>query len=68
MKYLIIMISLMLLPGCANMMGLVEDGADAAARGINEYCGNTDADFRAGFRAEVNEAAAPHSAAITCAE
>lgn len=53
--------------GCAQLLKLQGQSAEKAAQAIEAYCDNTDADFRAQFRAEVNAKAFPNSAEITCA-
>ena len=54
--------------GCAQLLKLQGQSAEKAAQAISAYCKNTDATFRANFRAEVNAKAAPNSAEITCAQ
>jgi len=58
---------LMVLPaGCAQLEKLTADAATQAARGVVEYCKNTDQAFRARFQQQLNTASAPHTLAITC--
>lgn len=66
MKIAIVLLTLFVV-GCAQLLKLQGQTAEKAAQAIEEYCKNTDADFRAKFRAEVNAKAAPNSAQIICA-
>lgn len=68
MKMLSVLLALLMLSGCAQLLKLQGQSAEKAAQAIAAYCENTDAAFRAKFRAEVNAKAAPNSAAITCAQ
>lgn len=67
MKALIALLTaLFFVAGCAQLLKLQGQSAEKAAQAIEAYCRNTDADFRAKFRAEVNAKAFPNSAEITC--
>lgn len=66
MKTLFVLIAVVMLSGCAQILKLQGQAAEKAAQAIEHYCANTDESFRADFRANVNEKAAPHSAQITC--
>jgi hypothetical protein len=68
MKTLIVVLALASLCGCAQLLKLQGQTAEKAAQAIEAYCKNTDATFRANFKAEVNAKAAPNSAEITCAQ
>lgn len=59
-------LALIALAGCAQLLKLQGQSAEKAAQAIEAYCKNTDAEFRAKFRAEVNARAFPNSAEITC--
>jgi outer membrane biogenesis lipoprotein LolB len=67
MKTLSLIIAIFMLSGCAQLLKLQGQAAEKAAQAIEQYCKNTDPDFRAKFRAEVNAKAAPNSAEINCA-
>ena len=67
MKYAILIVTMLATVGCAQLLKLQGQTAEKAAQAIEAYCENTDATFRANFRAEVNAKAAPNSAQITCA-
>lgn len=67
MKTLVVLLAAVALSGCAQLLELQGQSTEKAAQAIDAYCKNTDAAFRAKFRAEVNAKAFPHSAAITCA-
>lgn len=62
----VILMSVVMLFGCAQLMRAEDKSAAGVAKAITEYCANTDATFRAKFRAEVNAKAAPVSIKVTC--
>lgn len=67
MRTLIVLIVIaFFVTGCAQLLKLQGQAAEKAAQAIESYCKNTDEDFRAKFRAEVNAKAFPNSAQITC--
>lgn len=53
--------------GCQVLSKFQTQAADKVAKGVAEYCKNTDAEFREKFRADVNAQAAPHSVQVECA-
>ena len=65
MKYLAI-ITIMAFTGCAQLNDLQSKSADQVAKGIKEYCKQTDQDFRDKLRADINAKAAPHSIVVNC--
>ena len=66
MKIAIVLLTLFVV-GCAQLLKLQGQTAEKAAQAIEAYCENTDEEFRAKFRAEVNAKAFPNSAQIICA-
>lgn len=54
------------LSACAALLRIQGQAAEKIAQGVEDYCQNTDATFRANFRAEVNAKAAPNSVAVHC--
>jgi len=68
MKYILFVVLLLAVSGCAALSGLTDKGADKVAKGVIEYCANTDAAFRAQFRADINAKAAGNTIAVECAK
>lgn len=53
--------------GCQLLEPYTEGAAEKVAKGVNEYCANTDQDYRFKFRTLVNAQAAPNQIAVSCA-
>jgi len=68
MKYFILVAAVLLGPGCGLIAPLQEQAAGKIADGVNTYCDESDATFRAGLRADVNSRIAPRSIVVDCAE
>lgn len=67
MKIIIpILVAAFFATACAQLMEAQSKTAEQVARGVAEYCKNTDEAFRTQFRAEVNAKAAPNSIIVTC--
>lgn len=67
MKAAIALIAIVL-SGCSYLMTAQDKSAEQIAKGIAEYCKNTDAAFRDQFRTAINEKAAPNSIAVNCGQ
>ena len=68
MKVILLIVTMFALSGCAALSGFTDKGADKVAKGVIEYCANTDAAFRAQFRADINAKAAGNTIAVECAK
>ena len=64
MKYAFVLI--FALSGCSYLMTAQDKSAEQVAKGISQYCKNTDEKFRTDFRAAINAKAAPNAIEVTC--
>lgn len=65
---IILIINMGALVACAQLNELQDRSAEKIAEAIDQYCANTDEDFRSGLREDINGKTAGHSIAITCAD
>lgn len=68
MKKLTLLTLAAILAGCGLLSPIQEQAAKKVADGVNTYCQETDANFRAKFREDVNAQTEGHTIRVDCAE